>query len=259
MRRWRTACRSSRCTPVASNQGLTSQPEVLIPNDRRVRGVRVRRARRSELPRPAMRQGLPLTSVPRTLVDLASSLPEDDLARACHEAGVLYRTTPNRSTPSYDSCRMRLDARSSSACLSGEVPVTLSKLESRFLKLLGDARLPLPITNKVAGGHLVDCRWPEYRLTVELDSYRHHNSRHSWERDRLRERGARRRGDEFRRYTWTDVFEEPREMLDELAVLLGSSGVGVHIDPKVRTAPMPRSRSSGRALLRTGPRPRARP
>ena len=97
-------------------RGSPPQPEVLIPNDRRVRGVRVRRARRSELPRPAMRRGIPLTPVPRTLVDLASSLPEDELARACHEAGVLYRTTPNRSTPSYDSCRMRLDARSSSAC-----------------------------------------------------------------------------------------------------------------------------------------------
>lgn len=207
-------------------KGSPPQPEVLTPNDRRVRGVRVRRARRSELPRPAMRQGIPLTSVPRTLVDLASSLPEDELARACHEAGGLYRTTPKQ----VDALLRRLPnapgRKKLERVLSGEVPVTLSRLESRFLKVLRDARLPLPITNKMAGGRRVDCRWPEYRLTVELDSYRHHNSRHSWERDRLREREARRRGDECRRYSWTDVFEEPREMLDELAVLLGRPELG---------------------------------
>jgi hypothetical protein len=66
----------------------------------------------------------------------------------------------------------------------------------------------------------VDCRWPEHRLTVELDSYRFHNSRHTWEQDRLRERQARAREDEFRRYTWADVFETSEFMLNELRGLL---------------------------------------
>ena len=61
--------------------------------------------------------------------------------------------------------------------------------------------LALPETNRVAGGRRVDCRWPERRLTVELDGYRYHRSRHAWEQDRRREREARARGDEFRRYT----------------------------------------------------------
>jgi hypothetical protein len=55
---------------------------------------------------------------------------------------------------------------------------------------------------------------------VELDSYRFHHSRHAWEQDRRRERDARARGDEFRRYTWADVFEEPAQMLAELRRLL---------------------------------------
>jgi hypothetical protein len=84
------------------------------------------------------------------------------------------------------------------------------------LELLRSENLPLPITNKPAGGHRVDCRWPEHRLTVELDGYRFHNSRHSWEQDRRREREARARGDYFRRYTYGDVFEHPRPMLAEL-------------------------------------------
>jgi hypothetical protein len=66
----------------------------------------------------------------------------------------------------------------------------------------------------------VDCRWPEHRLTVELDSYRFHNSRHAWEQDRRREREAHARGDEFRRYTWSNVLEDPRLMLRELRGLL---------------------------------------
>ncbi len=82
------------------------------------------------------------------------------------------------------------------------------------------AGLPLPITNRVASACRVDCRWPEHRLTVELDSYRFHNSRYSWEQDRRREREARMRADEFRRYTWADVSDDPRFMLMELRRLL---------------------------------------
>jgi hypothetical protein len=39
--------------------------------------------------------------------------------------------------------------------------------------------------------------------------------------DRRREREAYSRGDQFRRYTYGDVFEEPQAMLAELRGLLG--------------------------------------
>jgi very-short-patch-repair endonuclease len=201
-------------------KGSPPQPEVLTPSDRRVNGVRIHRARRSELPRPAMKQGIPLTTVPRTLVDLASSLPEPALARACHEAGVLYKTTPKQVDVVLRQLPNAPGRKKLERVLHGEVPVALSRLESRFLQLLREARLPLPVTNKVAGGHRVDCRWPEQRLTVELDSYRYHNSHYAWEKDRLREREARRRGDEFRRYTAKDVFEDPDDLLRDLRELL---------------------------------------
>ena len=99
--------------------------------------------------------------------------------------------------------------------------VTLSKLERSFLTLLRDAGLPLPETNRRAGGRRGDCRWPDHRLTVELDGYRFHHSRHAWETDRRREREARARGDEFRRYTYGDVLEDPGYLLEELRTLLG--------------------------------------
>lgn len=82
----------------------------------------------------------------------------------------------------------------------------------------------------------MDCRWPERGLTVELDGYRYHHSRHAWEQDRRREREARARGDEFRRYTFGYVFETPELMLSELRALLGQpSYLAVAGRPQGRT------------------------
>ena len=108
--------------------------------------------------------------------------------------------------------------------LWGEAPMTLSHLERAFLSVIAEAGLPLPSTNIAASGRIVDCRWPEHRLTVELDGYRYHSSRYAWERDRRREREARARGDEFRRYSYGDVVEEPEAMQSELRRLLPAVG-----------------------------------
>ena len=105
--------------------------------------------------------------------------------------------------------------------IRGDTHLSLSALERKFLQRLREANLPLPDqTNKIAGSKRVDCRWTQQRLTVELDSYRFHNSRYAFEQDRKRERDAYARGDDFRRYTWGDVFERPAAMLAELRGLL---------------------------------------
>jgi hypothetical protein len=163
-----------------------------------------------------------VTTVQRTLVDLAATMTVDELARACHEAGVLHHTTPALVREVLERQPNARGAATLRTVLDGDAPVTLSKLERAFLRLLGEAGLPMPETNRPASGRRVDCRWPEHRLTVELDSYRYHSSRHAWEQDRRREREARARGDEFRRYTYGDVFEVPEQMLSELRALLRS-------------------------------------
>jgi very-short-patch-repair endonuclease len=201
-------------------KGPAPPPEVTTPTERRLPGVRTRRSRGIEAEDRTIHRDIPVTSVARTLVDLAGSLSADDLARACHEAGVRYRTTPSEveavlarrpTTPGAGKLRQ---------ILRGDVRVTLSKLEARFLTVLEAAGLPLPQTNRPAGGRRVDCRWPDRHLTVELDSYRYHQSRHAWEQDRRREREAHARGDELRRYTYGDVFEDSQQMLAELRALL---------------------------------------
>jgi hypothetical protein len=141
-------------------KGRPPAPEVTAPGKHQIQGVTTHRARNIER---TTHRGIPVATVPRTLVDLA---------------------------------------------------------EREFLARLAEADLPRPITNRRAHGRRVDCRWPEHRLTVELDSYHYHRSRHAWEQDRRREREARARGDEFRRYTYGDVVESPRLMLAELRPLL---------------------------------------
>jgi Transcriptional regulator, AbiEi antitoxin len=204
-------------------KGTAPPPEVTAPKHRKVKGVRTKRARRGEIAGTKWR-GIPITTVPRTLVDLASLLSSADLARACHEAGVLHRTTPRQVDAVLEHRPNTLGARQLREVLRGDVHVTLSALERRFRERLDAARLTLPEMNRVAGARRVDCRWPEHKLTVELDSYTFHKSRHAWELDRRREREAYARGDQFRRYTHDDVFVHPGPMLRELSLLLRVGG-----------------------------------
>jgi predicted transcriptional regulator of viral defense system len=201
-------------------KGAAPPAEVTTPTERHVHGVATRRSASICRADATSWRGVPVTTVPRTLVDLAAVLTSADLARACHEAGVLHRTTPAQVREILERQPNASGAAKLRSVLEGDEPVTLSRLERAFLKLLAAARLPLPETNQRASGRRVDCRWPDQRLTVELDSYRYHSSRHAWERDRRREREARARGDEFRRYTYGDVFETPALMLSELRMLL---------------------------------------
>jgi very-short-patch-repair endonuclease len=202
-------------------KGRPPPPQVTAPSERRVDGITCRRCRDLDPRDTTIWRGVPLTAVPRTLIDLAGVLDVKALARACHEADVLHRTTPAQVEAALQRRQKSPGAAQIRRVLRGEERVTLSRLEARFLSLLRANHLPLPETNKLVVGRRLDCRWPRRRLVVELDGYRYHRSRHAWEEDRRRERQVRARGDEFRRYTWGDVFEAPALMLAELRGLLG--------------------------------------
>lgn len=201
--------------------GAPPAPEVSVPRDRRVPGVRVRRCRTLGSEDTITRDKVPLTSVPRTLIDLAGRLSVEELVSACHEAGVRYCTRPAHVVAALARHPNPRGRARLIFVIEGGAPVSLSRLESRFLARLRDAGLPRPDeTNRPVGGHRVDCRWVQLALTVELDSFRFHNTRRSWQQDRARERAAYARGDQHRRYTWADVDEDPRAMLAELSALL---------------------------------------
>ena|SRR5215211_674464 len=75
-------------------KGPAPPPEVTTPTERRVKGLKTHRSRHIDPEDITTWRGIPITTVPRTLVDLAAVLSVDDLARACHEAEVRHRTTP---------------------------------------------------------------------------------------------------------------------------------------------------------------------
>jgi very-short-patch-repair endonuclease len=201
-------------------RGPTPPPQVTTLTRRVVKNVEPHHARHLDPRDKTLWQGIPVTTPARTLVDLAAALSEHELGRAVHEAGIRHNTTPEDVEAALARKPNAKGAAMLRAILRGDTKITLSKLERAFLSLLKQDRLPLPQSNRPAGGRFVDCRWPEHELTVELDGYAYHNSRHAFEQDRSRERQAYARGDQFRRYTWGDVTERSRAVTRELRAVL---------------------------------------
>ena len=200
-------------------KGTAPPSEVTAPIKRRVPGVRTHRTRC--FADATTWRGIPVTTVARTLVDLAGVLSaERPGARLSRGRRALQndprdgRGGPRAATATPGRAEAPRDPARGRPRYAQQARIPVPRAPARGERLL------LPETNRPAGGRRVDCRWRELRLTVELDSYRYHHSRHAWEQDRRREREARARGDEFRRYTYGDVFEHPDPMLAELRVLL---------------------------------------
>jgi hypothetical protein len=200
-------------------RGAPPPPEVVSAARRRIAGVKARQRKMHPL-EVCTHLGIPILTVPAVLVDVAPRLERSALARACHEGGVRYGIRPSHVQAVLDRRPNAAGAGEIRAVMTGETPVTLSRLEGGFRALLVREGLPLPIMNRLVDTKRIDCRWPEHRLTVELDSYRFHNTRHAWEQDLHREREAHAREDVFRRFTWADVFEDQRYMLGQLRSFL---------------------------------------
>jgi hypothetical protein len=188
-------------------RGDPPPPEVTAPTERAIPGIRTRQR---TVP-TRIWNGIPTTTVPQTIADLAPVLSLDALALVCHEADVRFGVTRVEATNRPGAAKLR-------AIYDGDHDLILGWLERELRRLLSGANLPLPRFNRRQGRHYVDCRWPG--LTVELDGYRFHRTRHAWEQDQERRRAARRRGDEFRRYTHADLTEHPAETIAEIAGLL---------------------------------------
>jgi hypothetical protein len=192
-------------------------PEVMSTSGRNPKGLKPKRV--GVIRDVTEVNGIPVTTVPRTLVDLAAVLDDEELARAVHMAHVIYRVGPKHVEAVLKRMPRAKGAARLRAIIAGDTKTLLSYLEKGFIIVLTRAGLPLPETNRFTDGHYVDCRWPG--VTVELLGFRFHNSRFSFDEMNDREREAYARGDQFRRYTYKDVYEDPTRMLAELRELLG--------------------------------------
>ena len=64
-----------------------------------------------------------------------------------------------------------------------------SGVERAFRRLIRAAELPTPDFNVRLGPYELDALWREYRVAVEIDTYRFHGGRAPFESDRVRDAG----------------------------------------------------------------------
>ena len=139
--------------------------------------------------------GIPCTSVARTLLDVASASTPRELERMLERAEIL-EVYDHRAVVALirRSRGMRGVARLRAAVLDahpGET-ITASGLEERMLRLCRRWGLPVPSVNEwilLSGEWVkVDFHWREQRVVVETDGYRYHRTRAAFRRDRRRDR-----------------------------------------------------------------------
>jgi hypothetical protein len=213
-------CGAAEAYLLGFTRGAPPPPEVAVVACRRTRGVIVHRPRK--LPHDEIRvwDGIRVLTIPRLLVDLAGRVPLDELARIHHQAWIRFRVPPEAIEMILRRRPNAAGAAGLRAVIHGDTPVVLSRLERGFLDFLGAHGFPAPLVNRPVGAHYIDCRYPRDHVTIELDSFRFHNTRLIWEQDRQRDREAHDRGDTLRRFTWHDVFVDQTHMLRQCTRLI---------------------------------------
>jgi very-short-patch-repair endonuclease len=176
---------------------------------------------RSPLPpdHVTVRQGIPITTVARTLVDLADCCSRRELERLIDEAIFL-----GWSLSSLQPLRGRRGVGQLSDVLAEHIAGstrTRSELEERLLALCRSYRLPQPLVNHTVEGYECDFVWPAARLIVETDGWAAHGRRATREKDLARDAELATAGWRVIRLTWRRLAREPEAVVAQLARLLG--------------------------------------
>jgi very-short-patch-repair endonuclease len=213
---------------VRSESGLI---DVTVPGRtgrRGPRGVRVHRSKLLQESDVTDVDGIPVTSLARTVVDYAAianrrqvrSVLEALERRAIYigrELDELLERTPNR--------KGGRTLRKAIADLTGPAPWLQSKLEETFRELVRGSDLPAYEANVLVEGELVDALWRDERVIVELDGFAFHKSRAQFEADRRRDAKLTVAGYRILRVTQQRLQNEPEAVLAELRQLLSAGRV----------------------------------
>jgi Protein of unknown function (DUF559) len=181
----------------------SSRLEITAPRNVERRGIQSHRAS-LQPDEVTVLDAIPLTTVHRTLLDLAAILPRAQLARALERAEALRLADP---LP-LDALLQRHNRRPGTKALrepraAERAPThTRSELEDRFLTFLDAYGLPRPEVNVLVDGFEVDFLWREAGLVAELDGFETHRTRAAFERDRARDRALLVDGLRVIRITW---------------------------------------------------------
>jgi very-short-patch-repair endonuclease len=156
------------------------------------------------------RDGIPVTTLAQTLIDVAPTWLRAPLEQAISEAilkrlislGAL-RTAATKAGRSGAALRAVIDRVT--------FRVTQSELEREFLRLVERAGLPIPETQQRFGKTRVDFHWPQLGLVVETDGGRFHATAFQQLDDRRRDQAHIKAGRTPLRVTHAQVYYEPAE------------------------------------------------
>ena len=167
-------------------------------------------------------QGIPVTTVARTLFDLGATHSLEEVESALEAAlrkGLVslprLRWQMDRSggygRRGSSTLRRLLDDRS-----RGYIP-SESELELRLFRILKRARLPLPVRQNVIkhqGRFIarVDYAYPSRHLVIEVHGWKHHGAKNRWQSDLARGNLVMLSGARTLEFTWDDVTREPQEV-----------------------------------------------
>lgn len=165
-------------------------------------------------------KGLAVTSASRTIFDLAGVVEEERLEvaldcalrRGLTSVGYLMRrfgTYAGRGRPGSAVMRRLLEARVDLGALD-------SALETRFLRLVRQERLPLPRAQYPVGGYRLDFAYPTLRLGIELEGYAFHSGKQMWDRDLRRRNDLLTLGWSVLHFSWDDITKRSDEVVDQL-------------------------------------------
>jgi very-short-patch-repair endonuclease len=154
------------------------------------RGIVVHAARELSAADRAVVDGIPVTAIPRTLLDLATVLPFQHLRLLLEAAerrdlldGQALADALARYRGHHGACALRR-AVAESFQDGRDPPWTQSSEERRLLAACRAAGLPEPRCNVFVCGFLVDMYWEEQGVVVEIDGWAFHKTRARFEEDR---------------------------------------------------------------------------
>jgi very-short-patch-repair endonuclease len=188
--------------------------------------IRIHRTRRLHPADVTVKDGIPVTTVARTLIDLTDMLSSDRVLRAIREAEYLKLLDQDALVAAVERAhgRKRLSVLKQAMARHGPGQIVRDELEHRFLELVHAADLPDPDTNvKVQTRrreYTVDCIWRSEGVAVELDGRAAHIRAAAFEEDRARDAALSAIGLRPLRFTWHRVTAEGDEVIAELEATL---------------------------------------
>lgn len=167
-----------------------------------------------------------VTSVSRTLLDLAGMVVPGALERAVERSLALRRfdllavRAAVAANPRHPGARhlVRIVEQ-----IHHEPTLTRSRLEELMLELCAGHGIERPEANVVVAGHEVDFLWRARRLIVETDGHEHHGTRTAFERDRARDARLTALGYRVVRFTYRQIVAEPQHVAATLRALLAGA------------------------------------